>query len=434
MQGASTAGSSRSSTRENGGVFQTGAGVRTLPPEFSRIVSGFVFLPAGSKRDERQVGEEKLVNEDYKIWKKNSPFLYELRILLDLVFDMVITHALEWPTLTAQWFPDIERPEGKDYTLQRLLIGTHTSDGEQNYLQIAQVQLPKGNPEVDADKYDEERGGPVYIFDRTRHTSTPSADGMCNPEIKLVGHEKEGYGMSWHPRKEGLLLTASEDKTVCAWDIRGVTKEKRQMDPAGVYTGHTAWVEDVAWSELIDPLFASVGDDKKLLLWDTRTPTVRKPTFSVDAHAAEVNCVAFNPKNETLLATGSSDKTVALWDMRNLRHRLHSLEGHQDEILQLGWCPHNESVLASSGGDRRLNIWDLSRIGDEQGPEDVDDGLPELLFVHGGHTNKISDFSWNPNEEWVMCSVAEDNICQVWQMASNIYNVEEPDGDVEMGE
>lgn len=31
--------------------------------------------------------DEKLINEEYKIWKKNSPFLY----------DMVITHSLDWP-------------------------------------------------------------------------------------------------------------------------------------------------------------------------------------------------------------------------------------------------------------------------------------------------------------------------------------------------
>lgn len=45
------------------------------------------------------ITEEKLINEEYKIWKKNSPFLY----------DLVVTHALEWPTLTCQWLPDIER-------------------------------------------------------------------------------------------------------------------------------------------------------------------------------------------------------------------------------------------------------------------------------------------------------------------------------------
>lgn len=39
--------------------------------------------------------EEKLINEEYKIWKKNTPFLY----------DLLITHALEWPSLTCQWLP-----------------------------------------------------------------------------------------------------------------------------------------------------------------------------------------------------------------------------------------------------------------------------------------------------------------------------------------
>jgi histone-binding protein RBBP4 len=33
------------------------------------------------------------------------------------------------------------------------------------------------------------------------------------------------------------------------------------------------------------------------------------------------------------------------------------------------------------------------------------------------------------NDPWVIASVAEDNICQVWQMASNIYqeDVASPD-------
>ncbi|VDO38698.1 unnamed protein product [Brugia timori] len=45
--------------------------------------------------------EERLINEEYKIWKKNTPFLY----------DMVMTHALEWPSLTVQWLPDVQRYE-----------------------------------------------------------------------------------------------------------------------------------------------------------------------------------------------------------------------------------------------------------------------------------------------------------------------------------
>ena len=35
---------------------------------------------------------EQTINEEYKVWKKNTPFLY----------DLVLTHALEWPSLTLQ--------------------------------------------------------------------------------------------------------------------------------------------------------------------------------------------------------------------------------------------------------------------------------------------------------------------------------------------
>ena len=81
----------------------------------------------------------------------------------------------------------------------------------------------------------------------------------------------------------------------------------------------------------------------------------------------------------------------------------------------------------SGGSDRRIHIWDVSKIGEEQSAEDAEDGPPELLFVHGGHTSRTSDFSWNQNEPWVCCSVAEDNALQVWQIAENIYNEEDLD-------
>ena len=86
--------------------------------------------------------EERVINEEYKIWKKNTPFLY----------DLVMTHALEWPSLTAQWLPDVTRPEGKDYSVHRLILGTHTSD-EQNHLLIASVQLPNEDAQFDSSHY-----------------------------------------------------------------------------------------------------------------------------------------------------------------------------------------------------------------------------------------------------------------------------------------
>ena len=154
------------------------------------------------------------------------------------------------------------------------------------------------------------------------------------------------------------------------------------------------------------------------------------PAHVVDkAHAGEINCISFSPFNECLFVTGSADKNAALWDLRNLTHSLHSFGGHREEVFQVAWNPHNETVFATCSEDRRAIAWDLSRIGAEQSAEDAEDGPPELLFIHGGHTDKISDIAWNCHEEMVCATVSEDNILQVWQMAENIYNDGEDDGE-----
>ncbi|KAF5401887.1 Chromatin assembly factor 1 subunit [Paragonimus heterotremus] len=406
--------------------------------------------------DSEDIVEERVINEEYKIWKRNTPFLY----------DMLMSHCLEWPSLTAQWLPSVERTD-RDVSIHRLILGTHTSD-EQNHLLIVTVHLPNDKADFDASAYDSERGeyggfyfpsgkleitmkinhegevnrarympqnpdiiatktpsGDVLIFEYPRHPSKAPPDRGCQPDLRLKGHQKEGYGLSWNASMHGHLLSASDDQTICLWDINASPLDGRCLEAMAIFTGHHSVVEDVAWHLFHGYIFGSVADDNKLMVWDTRTSNRSKPQHQVDAHTAEVNCLAFNPFSEFIIATGSADKTVALWDLRNLRLKLHSFESHRDEIFQVQWSPHNETILASSGTDRRLHVWDLSKIGVDQTAEDAEDGPPELLFIHAGHTAKISDFSWNANDPWTICSVSEDNILQIWQMAENIYNDDE---------
>ena len=49
--------------------------------------------------------ENQIINEEYKIWKKNCPFLY----------DQVITHELDQACLSIQWLPIVDEPADKDY-------------------------------------------------------------------------------------------------------------------------------------------------------------------------------------------------------------------------------------------------------------------------------------------------------------------------------
>ncbi|KNE61000.1 hypothetical protein AMAG_06761 [Allomyces macrogynus ATCC 38327] len=415
---------------------------------------------------ERINAEEKLINEEYKIWKKNSPFLY----------DIIVTHALEWPTLTTQWFPDVEVHEGKDYATHRLLIGTHTSGNDHNYLQIASVQLPRADMAADTRQFDEERGelggyggadakitiqqriphegeinrarympqkidviatktvsGEVHLFDRTKFPLQPNPNNMtAQPTVRLMGHNDEGYGLSWSNLKAGHLLSSASDGLICHWDVGGITKSQSIMDPYRIYRGHSSAVGDVAWNKRHDSLFASGGDDRRLLIWDTRSPSADKPSHAVDAHSAEINCLDFHVADEHLLLTGSNDRTVMLWDLRNLKRKLHTFEAHTHDVVQVAWHPHVPHVFASASSDRRVLVWDTTQIGAEQADDEAEDGPPELLFMHGGHSNHVADFAWNPNMPWVIASAAEDNVVQVWQMARTIYDANPADVPAEM--
>mmetsp|Transcript_21177 Transcript_21177/g.32819 ORF Transcript_21177/g.32819 Transcript_21177/m.32819 type:complete len:125 (-) Transcript_21177:12-386(-) len=121
------------------------------------------------------------------------------------------------------------------------------------------------------------------------------------------------------------------------------------------------------------------------------------------------------------MITGSSDTTVAVWDIRNVKTKLFSLRAHTKDVNNVRFSKMQSNLLASSSYDRRIMIWDLARFEKPQTEEEKLDGPPELLFVHGGHTEKISDMGWNLSERLMMASTAEDNVLQVWQVAYEQY-------------
>ena len=77
--------------------------------------------------------EEQRLNEEFEVWKKNTPVLY----------DLVIYHMLEWPSLTVQWLPTPPRIDpDTSLPVHTLILGTHTSDEAPNFLMVADVYLP----------------------------------------------------------------------------------------------------------------------------------------------------------------------------------------------------------------------------------------------------------------------------------------------------
>ncbi|OIR57626.1 MAG: histone-binding protein RBBP4 [Amphiamblys sp. WSBS2006] len=402
--------------------------------------------------EEASPNEELRINEEYKVWKKNTPYLY----------DLMVAHGFEWPATSLQWLPDIQINDDRDYNLHRIVTGTNTSGQEQNYLTILTVQIPNEKAEIDAMKFCQDTGeaggygenssriavhqtichdgevnrarympqnpniiasktvgGEVHVFDRTKHSLIPFTKEV-SPDARLVGQDMEGYSVSWNKQREGTVLSGSKDRTACVWDIAHLAKAgSRSVEPVRTFSGHTGTVNDTEWDPEHENMFCTAGDDGLLLFWDTRQDV--PATVCENAHGGRVNSIAFNFINENLLATAGGDKVAALWDPRKLAAPVHSLVKHSGEILQVEWSPNVETALATGGYDRRVCVWDIAQIGREQTDEEREDGPPELLFMHGGHTNTVIDLSWNLEEPWVIASTAEDNVLHVWEMEEGVY-------------
>jgi hypothetical protein len=139
--------------------------------------------------------EERLIDAEYKIWKKNTPYLYNI----------VATHSLEWPSLTCQWLPTTKRYGGSSSSSgpgkqkgssasaalveYQLLLGTHTTGDEPNYLMIATCILPPEEEEV------------IPSSQQTTTTTIATDDGQPTvPAAKLRYDEEQkevgGYGLA----------------------------------------------------------------------------------------------------------------------------------------------------------------------------------------------------------------------------------------------
>ena len=326
--------------------------------------------------------EQKLINEEYKTWKKNSAFLY----------DIILSSALEWPSLTCEWLPNnnnninIENNNNNNennnnnnnnnnsikddiinYNIEKIILGTHTNNTELNYLLICEVKIPTLNinelqskyldssdiyggyggssgkieiiqriihkGEVNRARYmpqlnniiaTKTKYSDIHIFNINKHTYKPIGN-ISKPNIILKGHIKEGYGIDWNIYNNGLLLSGSDDKKILIWDINKIKNNNNNTNHNYhyIFNKHTDRVEDVQWHKFNKKIFGSVSDDKTLRIFDyTLNNNEAQIHLIKDAHKGEINCISFSPFNENLLLTGGADKYVALWDLRNLSQKV----------------------------------------------------------------------------------------------------------------
>ncbi|EEQ41554.1 putative histone acetyltransferase type B subunit [Clavispora lusitaniae] len=405
---------------------------RSRAPKRTRFFSNFVrirYTYPGTMAEDQSVN----IKDEYELWRKNCRYMYEF----------VSETALTWPSLTVEWLPDHKIGDVID---AQLLLGTHTSGEDTNYLKLASTQLPRSGVQRNEGTPAPKVSSKIKIMKKFENTSEINRARYMPQDANIVAtingsgeldfadlnagksiahvspHTENGYGLSWNASRKGYLLSSSDDKSVVLTDFNTLDKNDGRVFRSEV---HTDIVNDVKWHAFDENVFGSVSDDEKMLLFDTRSPEKAVSCYS-SVGSKGINSLAFSPFSKNLLAIGDTNSNINLLDLRKLSsiskggEALHTMMGHGDAITCLEFSPHKDGIIASGSQDRRVIIWDLSKIGEEQVQEDAEDGCPEIFMMHAGHTGAVTDLSWCPFVDWTLASVADDNIVHLWEISKSL--------------
>lgn len=387
----------------------------------------------------------------HRNWQSNCVLLYK----------HIMSHILEWPTLSVQWLHSCN-PRSNGEIGQTILLSTHTSGGAPNYLLLMEISLPAEPIDASGLHYDQRQDyqgfefgdddtrkftitariphegesnrarvshvndtliaskandGCVYLFDSCKfgpELCTPDSESeealghprkghmAASAELVLTGHRGQGWGLEWNPAREGWLASSGDDGFVCIWDTQASCTRDKRLSPLHrlAASAERRPLQDVAWKcgEDERDVVVAVGDDGQMSMWDLRAGV--SPVHRQSCNHSCANVLALNRVAPNVFATGGADAGLSVWDFRDLRRPAHRLLYIENEALtSLKWHPRNKAVLAAGTTDRFVRIFDCSLIGAEQTSEEAEEGPPEVVFVHGGHLAGITELNWNPLDE-----------------------------------
>jgi len=271
--------------------------------------------------------------------------------------------------------------------------------------------------------------GTVLLYD---YKAERSAGEVC-PDATLTpgGDVADGFALDWG-YSQTLLATGGNDGRLTIWNVETAPRVQAASPLFDVVAAHRGPLGNVAFSRVATQTLASVGDDGYLRVWDLRKGG--SPSLASSISNTEVLGVDWSHHQEHRIATSTKESGVHVWDMRSLKAPLHTLKGHQGEVVAVRWAPFKDSLLASASADGKVHLWDLASEalpGDDDALENVS---PELLFAHAGHGEGISDFGWSAVDNYLLCSVSEDNSLQIWQPSADVYLPEVGEPQEEDGE
>ena len=238
------------------------------------------------------------------------------------------------------------------------------------------------------------QGNIVYSRDRSRLAVASSSgiwlyDTTTYQEIALLtGHTSWVNSVAFSP-DGNTLASGSYDNTIRLWD--GITGEHKHT-----LTGHTSWVNSVAFSPDGNTL-ASGSYDNTIRLWDV---TAGEHKHTLTGHTGSVFSIAFSPDGQTL-ASGSEDNTIRLWDVTTGEHK-HTLTGCTVLVSSVAFSLDGQT-LASGSRDKTIRLWNAA--------------TGEHKHTLTGHTGSVFSIAFSPDGQ-TLASGSGDATIRLWDVTT----------------
>ena len=349
---------------------------------------------SSSLRESKASLEERMIDAEYKIWKKNTPYLY----------DFVMTHALEWPSLTCQWLPTVKqhhKTSGGSIVEHSILLGTHTSQGDQNYIMVASINLPKQGSDEDrpVNVTTEADGGEGTTTNKTSSTSKKTPAGNYDEERAELGgygagdssigkihirmkikHEGEVHRARFMPQNHFIVASRGPQAPLYIWDFsrhssfpEAGSNNGQKSQAQGMCLGHDGEGYGLCWSPHKTGWLISSSEDKTVRLWDVNaaldpsnsTGVFIHPLSTFTGHTDVVEDVDWHHRDENLIGSVGDDKSIRIWDVRrtNATEAVHTkLNAHDLDVNSIAFNPVNEFLFATGSADATVALWDLRNL------------------------------------------------------------------------
>jgi coronin-1B/1C/6 len=180
---------------------------------------------------------------------------------------------------------------------------------------------------------------------------------VTSPVAELAGHEKRLLFCDFHPKVEGVVITADAGKNTKIWDVsQGGAVEKLALpnDYKGLITSVT-WNGDGS-------LMATSCKDKFLRIFDPRANQVVAKV--ADHQGAKSGRAVWCGRLDRILTTGFSkapiNREMHLWDPRSMGKFIAEKRLDQSSSLSLPLFDEDTSVLYLNGkGEGLINFFEL---------------------------------------------------------------------------